>query len=98
MATIKLSIIIPYFEIPEAVDRLIDSIPERDDIEVIVVDDQSKENVEKYEEVKNKYSDRHIVFLNNDKEKGAGNSRNVGIEQSHGEWFLFADADDYYDC
>lgn len=37
----KYSIIIPHYNIPELLQRCLDSIPERDDVQVIVVDDNS---------------------------------------------------------
>ena len=37
------SIIIPHYNIPSLLRRCLDSIPHRDDVQVIVVDDKSKE-------------------------------------------------------
>jgi len=71
--------------------KLFDSIPRRDGIEIIVVDN-SKEPVSR-EEIK---SDRDILFLQSAPERHAGGSRNEGIEAAHGKWLLFADADDFY--
>lgn len=73
--------------------RCLDSIPERDDLEIIVVDDNSKEDT---------IRDLQTIHRNNlqiiyTKEgKGAGYARNVGISKAQGKWILFADADDYY--
>ena len=42
------SVAIPHYNSPDLLQRMLNSIPERDDIQVIVVDDGSKEeNVEK---------------------------------------------------
>lgn len=70
---------------------LFDSIPKRDGIEIIVVDN-SKEPVSR-EEIK---SDRDIIFFHSAPERHAGGSRNVGMDAAHGKWLLFADADDFY--
>lgn len=71
--------------------KLFDSIPEKEEIEIIVVDN-SKEPVSR-EEIK---SDREIVFLHSVPERHAGGSRNDGMAVAKGKWLLFADADDYY--
>ena len=73
-------------------NRCLDSIPTRDDVQIIVVDDNSdvdkkpilsRQNVE-------------LVLLDEERSKGAGRARNVGIWKAKGKWLLFADADDYY--
>lgn len=88
---INYSIVIPHKNCPELLERLLKSIPKRDDLEVIVVDDHSDDkllpNIGDYPQAR-------LVY--NDKEPGAGNSRNKGIELATGKWLLFADADDYY--
>lgn len=71
--------------------KLLGSIPERDGIEIIVVDN-SKEPVSR-EEIQ---SDRDIIFLHSAPERHAGGSRNDGMVVAKGKWLLFADADDYY--
>ncbi len=35
------SIIVPHHNIPQLLERCLDSIPERDDIQIIVIDDNS---------------------------------------------------------
>lgn len=71
--------------------KLLDSIPNKDGIEIIVVDN-SREPVRR-EEIE---SQRDIVFLHSAPERHAGGSRNDGIAEAKGKWLLFADADDYY--
>lgn len=71
--------------------KLFDSIPEKEGIEIIVVDN-SKEPVGR-EEIK---SEREIVFLHSAPERHAGGSRNDGMAVAKGKWLIFADADDYF--
>lgn len=71
--------------------KLFDSIPKKDGIEIIVVDN-SKEPVSR-EDIK---SEREIVFLHSAPERHAGGSRNDGIAVAKGKWLIFADADDYF--
>ena len=92
------SIIIPHYNIPEMLDKLLSSIPNDLRIEVIVVDDKSNKNLETYNACKDNHANKNIYFVDNSSdEKGAGKCRNIGIEASNGEWLLFADSDDYFE-
>lgn len=71
--------------------RLLESIPEKNSIEIIVVDN-SKEPVDRVE-IK---SARDIRLLHSAFDRHAGGSRNDGMAAAHGKWLLFADADDYF--
>ncbi len=86
------SFIIPHKNSPCLLSRCLDSIPERDDVEIIVVDDNSDEDLKPYTE----RDDTKIIFLDEKSSCGAGHARNIGIENATGKWLLFADCDDYY--
>ena len=86
------SFIIPHHNTPDLLKRLIDSIPQREDIEIIVVDDNSDE--EKKANITR--PDVKTFFIDKEHTKGAGHARNVGIDNATGKWLLFADADDFY--
>lgn len=93
----KLSIIIPHYNSADLLDKLLSTIPDKDAIQVIVVDDHSDKLVEELEECKKKYSNRNIEFYVNEScIKGAGSARNTGLKYAKGEWLMFADADDYF--
>ena len=92
MINTNYTFIIPHKNCPDLLKRCIDSIPEREDIQIIVVDDNSdadKKPSIKREEVE-------IVLLDAEHSKGAGRARNVGLEHAKGKWLLFADSDDYF--
>ena len=89
---ISYSFIIPHYNTPVLLERLLDSIPQRKDIEVIVVDDNSASDKKP---IVNR-TDVNVVYLQAEDSKGAGHARNVGLKQAIGKWLLFADADDYY--
>lgn len=93
---IRFSFIIPHKNAPKLLARCIDSIPNRNDVEIIVVDDASDDCVKELESLERKYKDRNCYFYFQQKSMGAGYARNVGIEKSKGYWLLFADADDFY--
>lgn len=86
------SFIIPHHNTPDLLLRLVDSIPQRNDIEIIVVDDNSDEN----KKANVTRDDVRIIFIDKDHSKGAGRARNVGMDYAIGKWILFADADDFY--
>lgn len=73
-------------------NRCLESIPQRDDIEIIVIDDNS--DVDKRPVVTR--SDVRLIYIDAEHTKGPGKARNLGIKEAIGEWLLFADADDFY--
>lgn len=92
---INYSIIIPHKNIPDLLQRCLDSIPQREDLQVIVVDDNS--DPDKVDFANFPGLDRADVECYFTKEgKGAGYARNVGLKYARGKWLLFADADDFF--
>lgn len=86
------SFVIPHHNTPKLLERLINSIPIREDIEIIVIDDNSDED-KKAEALR---SDIRVVYIDKVDSKGAGKARNIGISIASGKWILFADSDDFY--
>ena len=92
----KYSFIIPHRDIPQLLLRCLDSIPRREDVQIIVVDDvSSPEIVDKY--FSDIEKDESVQLIKLEKSNGAGYARNVGLAQAHGEWIVFADADDFFE-
>ena len=89
------SIIIPHYNIPDLLMRCLKSIPVSEDIQVIVVDDNSPD-AETYLERYPELSRPCLKFIRAPKNGGAGYARNIGLEHAKGKWLLFADADDFY--
>lgn len=90
------SVIIPHYNTPELLIKLLYTIPRKNNIQVIVIDDKSNLDLDKLEECKRICKMRKYMFVNNEKKKGAGTCRNIGIDIAEGKWILFADADDYF--
>lgn len=91
---ILFSVIIPHYNSVAQLNRLIESIPVNDCIQLIVIDDKSTENTATAEQ---KVIAKGGLFLHNTTPvKGAGTCRNLGLEQAAGKWLVFADADDYF--
>jgi glycosyltransferase involved in cell wall biosynthesis len=89
------SIIIAHYDIPDLLMRCLKSIPVSEDIQVIVVDDNSPDAdtyLERYPELSRPY----LEFIRAPTNGGAGYARNIGLDHAKGKWLLFADADDFY--
>lgn len=87
------TIIIPHKNIPQLLERLIKSIPMRDDLEIIVVDDHSDSKVvEKLGRIERK----NLTKIMNKEGHGAGYARNCALPLTKGKWVLFADSDDFF--
>ena len=87
------SVIIPYYKkyIGDALKSVLKQIYNNLEI-LIIYDDPEKED---FEYIKNlNLSDKRIKLIINDKNVGAGNIRNIGIENSNGHFIAFLDADD----
>jgi glycosyltransferase involved in cell wall biosynthesis len=95
---INYTIIIPHKNSPDLLQRCLDSIPRREDIQIIIVDDNSspdKVDFASFPGLNDPYVE--IVFgKNENSRKGAGYARNLGLERAKGKWLLFADADDFF--
>ncbi|MCQ2516593.1 MAG: glycosyltransferase family 2 protein [Saccharofermentans sp.] len=89
------SIIIPHKNIPDLLLRCLKSIPNRDDVQVIIVDDNSDSSIVDFAKFPGCDRDNtEIYFVKED--RGAGYARNVGIEHAKGKWLVFADSDDFF--
>lgn len=92
---INYSVIIPHKNTPSLLQRCIDSIPQRDDIQIIIVDDNSEKEKVDFENFPGNNRKNVEIYLTKEG-KGAGYARNVGLKHAKGKWLLFADADDFY--
>lgn len=92
---IKYSIIIPHKNIPALLQRCLESIPVRDDLQVIVVDDDSDPSIVDFEHFPGMDSSDVEVVLTKEG-RGAGYARNVGLDKAVGDWLIFMDADDFF--
>lgn len=87
------SIIIPYRDKYDMLLKAVNSIPDREDIQIIIIDNSEKPLDSK--DVPQKHEAR-VDFLTSSPIKGAGCARNVGLKNSAGRFLLFLDADDYF--
>lgn len=95
MSECNFSFIIPHKNIPQLLQRCIDSIPKWDDIQIIVVDDNSDPTIVNFENLSS-IADPIVDIVLTKEGYGAGYARNIGLSKARGKWLLFADADDYF--
>ena len=89
------SVIIPYYKKKNSILKTVNSVLNQiyQNFEIIIIyDDENNNDLNFINEIKNK--DNRIFIIKNKKQIGAGNSRNIGINSSKGEFIAFLDADD----
>lgn len=94
MNKIKVSIIVPVYNVEDYIEECIDSIVNQTlkEIEIIIVNDGTKDNsikkIEKY------LSDPRVVLINKEN-GGLSSARNAGLKLAKGEYISFIDSDDF---
>jgi len=92
------SIVIPVFNRPDEIDRLLQSLTLQDDknpFEVVVVEDGSTIDAE---QVCNRYSNQLEINYYFKSNSGPGDSRNYGMSKAKGNYFLILDSDCVLPC
>lgn len=92
---INYSFIIPHKNTPDLLQKCLDSIPRRDDVQIIVVDDNSDPDKVDFDNFPGLHDTSVEVYLTKEG-KGAGYARNVALEHAVGKWLVFGDADDFF--
>ena len=92
-----ISIVVPVYNVENYLDKCIETIVKQTykNIEIILVDDGSKDNSgSKCDEWKNKDKRIKVIHKVNG---GLSSARNAGIEVAAGKYINFIDSDDYID-
>ncbi|MED4039146.1 glycosyltransferase family A protein [Niallia taxi] len=93
----KVNVIITTYNRERYLEQVIDSILQQDypNIELIVIDDNSKDGTHSLME--RKYADAaNVIYMRNDKNEGPGTNRlKAFVTHGDGEYILFLDDDDY---
>ena len=91
------SVIIPYYKKERFIVETINSIIQQSyaNFEIIIIDDELSEASSRVLASLKKI-DKRISILRNNKNIGAGLSRNKGLKISKGEYIAFCDADDLW--
>ncbi len=92
------SVIMPLFNAEKYLPEALESVLRQTcgDFEIICINDCSTDNTGKIlEEFRDR--DNRVKILTNESRLGAGLSRNKGIKEAQGKYFLFLDGDDLFD-
>ena len=92
-AVYQYTVIIPYRDTVDLLHKAVSSIPDRDDIQVVIVDNSVALLTE--EQIPKKQS-ANVVYISSDPTMGAGRARNEGLKHIEGQYVLFLDSDDYF--
>ena len=95
MSKYKVSVIIPVYGVEKYIGKCLDSLVNQTlkDIEIIVVNDGTKDNSQK---IIDKYAKKYKNIKALIKENGGqGSARNYGLEHATGEYIGYVDGDDY---
>lgn len=95
MKTPLISLIIPHKNTPLLLQRLLSTVPDREEVQVIVVDDNSDADMVQQDSFPG-FGRLFTEVLFTHEGRGAGYARNCGLEKALGEWLLFADSDDFF--
>lgn len=95
MKNIKVSIVVPVYNVESYLDRCLTSLTNQTlkEIEIILVDDESPDNSLK---ICNQWAekDKRIKVIHK-KNEGLGLTRNAGMRVAQGEYVAFVDSDDF---
>lgn len=94
----KVSVIIPVYNTKKFLPKCIDSVLQQtlDDIEIIIVDDSSKDgSLDILIEYAKRYPNINLICLA--KNSGVAIARNIGLQYATGKYISFVDSDDYID-
>lgn len=92
---VDVSIIVPAYNSELTLSRCVDSLIHQSysEIEIIIVDDGSKDNTRTIVEKLQKDSDKLIYSYQEN--AGVSEARNAGLKIANGKWIVFCDSDDY---
>lgn len=95
---IKVSVIVPVYNVEKYLDKCLSSLVNQTlkDIEIIVVNDGTKDNSQK---IIDKYKKRYPKIIKSyiKENGGLSDARNYGLKYASGEYISFVDSDDYID-
>lgn len=93
---IKVSVIIPIFNMQEYIEECIDSVIKQSlhELEIICIDDGSQDN--SYDILKEYAKTDNRIKIIKQHNQGVAVARNMGIHEAIGKYVLFMDADDMY--
>lgn len=93
----KVTVGIPVYNQENLVIRAIDSIPKREDIEILVIDDGSTDDTWiKLLDYRNTHPQLNLILLHNEENKNVGYTVNRIYDNATGEYIVLLGSDDYF--
>ena len=90
------TIIIPHKNTPGLLQKCLSTIPQRDDVQTIIVDDNSNPDIVDFNHFPGLERPNTIVVFDKSG-KGAGNARNIALSKIEDtKWLVFSDSADYF--
>lgn len=93
--SIKLSVIVPVYNVENYLNKCVDSILRQNykNVEIILIDDGSTDKSSMIcDDYKNKYTNIHVIHKKNG---GLSSARNAGLDVCTGDYISFIDSDDW---
>ena len=95
----KISVIIPCFNVEKYIDRCLDSVVNQtiglDKLEILCVNDASTDTTwDKLVQWERQYSE-NVILINCEENGAQGRARNIALSYATGEYITFVDADDW---
>lgn len=94
MNNIKVTVIIPVYNQEKLIIKAIESIPKREDVEIIVIDDGSTDNT--FKNIKPYLISGDIRVFSNKENMGVAYTVNKGYDLAKGEYIVLLGSDDYF--
>ena len=93
----KYSFIVPMYNVEDYIRDCIDGILKMNykNYEIIVIDDCSTDHSV---EIVESYSCERVRIIHCDSHYGVSKCRNIGLHEAKGDYIVFIDSDDYYNC
>ena len=89
------SFLIAHKNRPQLLERAIHSVPKRDDVQIIVVDDNSDPDIVDFNHFPC-IDESNVEVIFTKEGKGAGYARNVGLPHVKSKWLTIIGSDDYF--
>ena len=96
MKTPTFSFIIPHKNTPDLLQKCLDSIPHRKDVEIIVVDDNSDPTKVDFEHFPG-LNDACVKVIFDKDGGGCSHATNIALNNATGKWIVRGDADDFFE-
>lgn len=96
MTSPLVSVVIPAYNCAATIKAAIHSaLSQNTDVEVIVISDQSPDDLDTV--MAGYANEKRVIYLKNQRNLGAAESRNLGVRTANGDYIAFLDADDSWE-